>query len=65
MVGYKFFQNFFTLTYMAQNEQRDEAVILSHICWSLRTPPPPPGRPQPPPPLPECGRVMGRSRRMA
>ena len=35
---------------MAQNDQRDEAVILSHICWGPgHSPPPPPGRPQNPP----------------
>ena len=47
---------FFTLTYMAQNDQRDEAVILSHVCWGLGDPPPPPAGPDPthqqPPPSP-------------
>ena len=44
------FESSFTATYKPQNDQRDEAVILSHTCCP--PPPPPPhiaASPQTPP----------------
>ena len=43
-----------TPKYMAQNDHRDEAVILRQICWGPGTPRPPPAAPPntpPPPPI--------------
>ena len=40
--------------HISKCDQRDEAVILSHICWGPGAPPPPsgwpPNPPDPPPP---------------
>ena len=37
--GRKRFQTFFTPTHVPQNHERDEAVILSRICWGPGTTP--------------------------
>ena len=50
----KFF--FFSTTphICAQNDQRDEEIMLRYVCWGTRDPPTPPPtwRPPPPPPRP-------------
>ena len=60
---------FFTPKYIPENDQRDEAVILSHICWGPGappsgrppSPPPPPTQPPPPPSLKVAGKCEGVS----
>ena len=54
------FQKIFAPTYMTQYDQRDEAVILSHICWARESPPPPPPSSWPPDPPPPSLKVAGK-----
>ena len=56
----KFF-NFFTPTYIPQNDQRDAAVVLRHVCWGPGAHPNsrPPDPPPPPPSMEGAGKWDG------